>query len=443
VRPAALVCDPNAVRPGDELGLIPTRRTEIEMQPIIRRATPAFLALVFVVVRLGAAPTATVQGIITDKSGKPIRAAMITASKGDERVTRFSQADGKYEIKVQPGTYDLESRAYGYSVKRLTKDVSQPDGTSFSLNRSFTITQLTSAEVEQLLPDNQDTRLIASECLRCHGFTYPARGGGMSASTWEKFLSRMTDARHWDNPYSGEEFEGYGFDLTDYKDRLSALSKALEKYFGPASPFFGSDADLPTMEQIKLLPPSNDVLRTTFHEFDLPNRDVGVHGIAIDDSGNAWFSEIQQNGNKIGKSDWQTKKYTEYPLPIPHSRPHSGVIGKDGLVWVPLTASKINSAIRKFDQRGETFSIYKPPTPFAMPYGLTADNRTGSIWYTDPNGNFISRFDPKTGKFDEFPIPSVQPSSRFPGIDNRSGRVWFTEALPDKIGYIELDPDAK
>jgi virginiamycin B lyase len=115
-------------------------------------------------------------------------------------------------------------------------------------------------------------------------------------------------------------------------------------------------------------------------------------------------------------------------------------VDKDDNIWF---AEFWGSMIGKLDQKTEKFSIYKPPTPFAMPYGITVDWRTGNIWYADVNGNFITRFDPKTEKFDEIPIPSLQASARFPGFDNKSGRIWFTEALNDKIGYIELDPDTK
>jgi len=74
---------------------------------------------------------------------------------------------------------------------KLTKNTAQQSGTDFSLTPSFRINQLSSAEVEQLLPDNPDTRLIESECIRCHGLTNPARAGNMLASTWQAFLPRM------------------------------------------------------------------------------------------------------------------------------------------------------------------------------------------------------------------------------------------------------------
>ena len=115
-------------------------------------------------------------------------------------------------------------------------------------------------------------------------------------------------------------------------------------------------------------------------------------------------------------------------------------IDQDDNIWF---AEFWGSFIGKYDQKADKFTTYTPPTPFAMPYGITADKKTGRIWFADLNGNHITRLDPKTGKFDEVPFPTQQASARFPGIDPASGRVWFTEAMADKIGYVELDPDVK
>lgn len=74
-----------------------------------------------------------------------------------------------------------------------------------------------------------------------------------------------------------------------------------------------------------------------------------------------------------------------------------------------------------------------------MPYGLVADKKTGEIWFADLNGNHITRFNPKTEKFAEFPIPSSNAAPRFIDLDSK-GRVWFTEWMNGKIGSV--DPGA-
>jgi virginiamycin B lyase len=82
--------------------------------------------------------------------------------------------------------------------------------------------------------------------------------------------------------------------------------------------------------------------------------------------------------------------------------------------------------------------MYQPPTEKARPYGLVLDKKTGSIWYADFSGNNITRFDPKTEQFIEYPIPTHGAYPRFVGLDSK-GRVWFGEWWNNKLGV--LDPE--
>jgi hypothetical protein len=383
-------------------------RYETDMQSITRGGLCLLLALVSGALRLAAAKTATIQGTITDETGKPIRGATIAASRGDELVARFSTDDGKYDITLEDGTYDLTVQAYGNTSKDEKKDIVQKNETNFTLTPRFNLSQLSSAEIQQLLPAGQETRLLASECIRCHGFSNPARAGSMSASGWEQFLSRMTDGRHWNNPYSTGEVIGLP-PPPDYKERLPVLSTMLEKYFGPDSPYFGSDSARPTIDEIKHVPLTEDVLRATVHEFKIPTEDVGADSILTDDSGNAWFRETQESGNKIGKFDPAARKFTEYPLPIPDARPNSVVMGKDGLVWIPLTARKIRATLASLDPRTGEVITYDFPGNNDRPHTTSID-QDGNIWMS---GTGLLTFDVKTHQFKQYklPIPSGTGSS--------------------------------
>ena len=64
-----------------------------------------------------AASTSVIKGVVTDSSGKPIRGAVISAKSGIKTISRFSQKDGKYEIAVAAGTYDVTAEAYGFDVE--------------------------------------------------------------------------------------------------------------------------------------------------------------------------------------------------------------------------------------------------------------------------------------------------------------------------------------
>ena len=292
-----------------------------------------------------AANIPAIEGVITDSAGKPVRGAMITARQGNAADTAFSQDDGRYKINLGPGTYHLDIRAWGFAAKNVTSTVAEITELNVTMTPGFRVEQMSSAEIEQLLPDNKDTRLIKAECIRCHALTNLAKGGGKSATAWQLFLPKMTDERHWDNPYSGGEFKGSGTPPIDYNDRLTALSNALETYFGPDSPYFSPDADLPKIDQINHPILTETALKAVVHEFDIPTHDVGAHSIMTDKDGNAWFSEIQSRGNKIGEFVWRTQSFKEYPLPLPELRPHTGVIGKDGLIWYPLTAHGIHAKL--------------------------------------------------------------------------------------------------
>src|SRR5262249_38745406 len=55
------------------------------------------------------------------------------------------------------------------------------------------------------------------------------------------------------------------------------------------------------------------------------------------------------------------------------------VDGQDNIWFAEFWGSKVG----RYDQKAEKFTMYSPPTRFAMPYGLSADKRTGAIWYAD------------------------------------------------------------
>ena len=80
--------------------------------------------------------------------------------------------------------------------------------------------------------------------------------------------------------------------------------------------------------------------------------------------------------------------------------------------------------------------LKQPPTAKARPYGLVEDSKTGYIWYGDFSGNNITRFDPKTAQFVEYPIPTRGAYPRFIGLDSK-GRIWFGEWWSNKLGMLD------
>jgi virginiamycin B lyase len=92
----------------------------------------------------------------------------------------------------------------------------------------------------------------------------------------------------------------------------------------------------------------------------------------------------------------------------------------------------------KLNVRTGAVKFYKPPTPNATVYGVTYNQVDGNVWFADMSGNNVTRFDPKTELFTEYPIPQRPDRSyaRFIGADAK-GRVWFTEYFGDRIGFVD------
>ena len=132
------------------------------MKTVARRMLWAFLTVLCAMAPL-AASTNVIQGVVTDSSGKPIRGAVVSAKSGIKTISRFSQKDGKYEIAVASGTYDVTVEAYGFAVKKVSVDTAKAGETNFNLvPANLSLGRLTGSELESLLSDTPETRLLRS-----------------------------------------------------------------------------------------------------------------------------------------------------------------------------------------------------------------------------------------------------------------------------------------
>ena len=545
----------------------------------------SLLLSIFVVNHLAAAD-AMIRGVVTDDAGKPVRGALIKASTPERSFSRFTQNDGKYEISLPSGNYTVTVDAYGFAAKRQTVNTDQTGRTDFTVAPKWDITRLLGSEMEGLVTNDAQGNLVKDSCIDCHDLSVVIQRRGTVAADWVGFLHEMPRGKRPDLPFSPLKFD--------------ALGVALEKYFGPSAPYFGPDADAPSREQIKHAPIADPVLKATIREWTIhtgassDRPESFPHSIMVDplNAQTMWFSEIGYRANKIARLDLETDKIIEYPVPTPKSSPHSGIVGKDGRVWMTVATPGISAKLLSLDPRtgqvkeyaypgkrigahslaldkagnlwisvtgpvnevwffdvskeqfrsfsypvpdkypanskgswGEvpgdseatrlglyhvavdsrgmiwggtmqtgmivridpatgatkeyqpanvacirgidvdgqdniwfgaffdhklgmldsktgTVKLYQPPTSGATPYGVVVDKRTGYIWISDFSGNHITRFDPKTEQFIEYPIPSRSAYPRFIDLDQQ-GRPWFTEYWNGKIGFLDPGVDSQ
>jgi virginiamycin B lyase len=396
-----------------------------------------------------AASTPTIRGVVTDSTGKPVRGATVKAMSGKKSVSRFTQNDGSYNISVAPGTYDVSVEAYGFGVKRASVDTAKDEEINFRLSAApLNVSRLTGSELESLLPDGPEKKLLSANCIACHSFPTVLHGRGSTASEWKGFLPAMTRGAA-DEPFANSS-----------PATLDAISAALAKYFGPDSAYFGPDAEPPDLSRVKHVDLSAEALRATVVEFDVPTAVSRPHSIEIDTRTNtAWFAEESFFGNKVANFDMDTETFREFPMLTPKARPHTGAVAKDGTYYVALAHANDPAKLASVDGKtGEVKQFYWPEKQKTAAHTLTIDRR-GNIWFSGSPAGEIWAFDTETKRFKMYknpppqtiPMGSRQDWEQIPGepknppeaatydvaVDNED-MVWFSEI---EIGtLVRLDP---
>lgn len=209
-----------------------------------------------------------------------------------------------------------------------------------------------------------------------------------------------------------------------------------------------------------------DPAANQFTEFKSKSRGTPgrTYGVATDADGNCWWA--QMNYDKLGVGNFRTGEITEVGL-----QPVSGLdalvterdrnlyktIGPDwnsatpwtqaprrlggdkngNTVWVALWWG---NALAKIDIRTHKVAYYRYPGPgFPGLYDTVIDKK-GLVWMNMMNADAVARFDPKTEKWTEFPLPSRATENRFVAIDDRKDpvEVWIPYWRTHKIARIQF-----
>ncbi|HXF95130.1 MAG TPA: hypothetical protein VNI61_03400 [Gemmatimonadales bacterium] len=214
-----------------------------------------------------------------------------------------------------------------------------------------------------------------------------------------------------------------------------------------------------------------------FKRYEL-DRGTGPHNLIVDRQGTVWYA-----GNRaahIGRLDPNDGTITKFPMPDTAVRdPHTLVFDGNGDIW--FTAQGGN-AVGKLTIASGTVRLVKVPTPRARPYGIAVDSknrpwivllgtnklatvdpatlalreielpRSGArprriaitpddrIWYVDYAEGYVGRYDPTSGKVDEWRAPSGAESRPYAMASDDRGRIWFVETGPQPNKLVGFDP---
>lgn len=204
------------------------------------------------------------------------------------------------------------------------------------------------------------------------------------------------------------------------------------------------------------------------------------HNLIVNAKGEVWYSG-NRNG-MIGMLDPNTGKITRYPLPDSTVRdPHTMVFDKDGNIW--FTAQQ-TQAVGHLDVKTGKYRTVKFPSRVG-PYGIVLDSKgtpwfnmfatdkiaridpatmevktftlpnerargrriaitsDDIIWYGDYTRGMLGRFDPKTEKFEEYPMPGGPLSQPYGMATDDKDRIWVSENTSTGTRLIGYDPKTK
>ena len=151
---------------------------------------------------------------------------------------------------------------------------------------------------------------------------------------------------------------------------------------------------------------------------------VGKHSVRVDSKGTLWTS-----GGFLSKFDPATKEFTHFSETPPYN--YQIYVGKDDNPWVTSPAA---GKIGTLDAKSGKVSMYAYEDSKFHPHRLTIAP-DGSVWFNGSEDKVV-RFDPKTEKFTDFPIPGPNVGTYAIGYD-QDGGVWYDSQWIDELGRVD------
>lgn len=176
-----------------------------------------------------------------------------------------------------------------------------------------------------------------------------------------------------------------------------------------------------------------DMQKKTFHTFNLPANSVPL-GISIDQSTNQiWIAE--SGSGKIAEVDpSQNYEATEYG-------PYNGTLSSPTAILFDPVTNKVyvsehdGKAVSVFEPLTKLFEKYQTdPDPQDLPFGMAFD-ANHDLWLAQHPFDKITVIDPRTGKTNEFSIPTKSSFTQWVTSDSH-GDIILAEQRANSIGFL-------
>jgi virginiamycin B lyase len=156
------------------------------------------------------------------------------------------------------------------------------------------------------------------------------------------------------------------------------------------------------------------------------------HTGEFDQKGNLIFSV--QNAQMVGKLEPASGKVTLVKVPAPEKNPYGVKIDRQGIAW--FGCSESNCILRLDPATMQLTEMKLPQGSSVRRLAFTSD---GMLWYGNSGLGTVGRMDTKTGQTREWPSPSGPTSDPY-GFEIVNDIIWYNESgtRPDML--VRFDP---
>jgi virginiamycin B lyase len=378
---------------------------------------------------------ASVSGTVT--AAVPFKAAKVYFRNNERRMQYMVYTSGgKYQaMHLLPGRYEMRVQAEGLESGAIQLTLNA--GANPSQNATLRPVDLAGTQIvslDEMLPPGPGRAFMRDVCVGCHS---PDFFGARHypAATWDAFVEMMSSRGNIPRGFASPQERA---DLIQY----------LGTHFGPDSRKRAVKYDKPTpLDEAKLakamyveyyFPPNSGTAAS------LKRRGQDPH---FDQQGNVWITD-RNVPNRLVRLDPRTGAMKEWLMPHPDGETHGLTIDRDGIVWIPERIGKRKDKdglhLAAFDPKTEKFELFPLDAEGKIKESLQPHtpviDASGNVWVSVIRGDRFYQWDRQTRSITLYSTLS-RPASPY-GIDiDSQGNVWMAEFRGDaRVG--KYDPKA-
>jgi virginiamycin B lyase len=351
--------------------------------------------------KVGSAAESVMEGVVVSakKDGSTITVSVVTDGTGHYAFPAERLAPGRYNISIRATGYDLDGpkAAVVAAGQAVTADLALKPARDLAA-------QVTNAEWLMSMPGSEEQKSFLTTCTGCHTLERIVRSSH-DADEFLQVFARMDVYYPGSTPLRPQLLVG------DKRNDVGNPQSALRREMGNRSTAeWLASVDLSRQETwtypLKVLPRvSGKSTRVIITEFDLPNRMIQPHDVALDREGTVWYSDFGQM--LLGRMDPKTGQVTQYPIPETKKGYPVGTLNLElDSADNPWVGMMYQNAVARFDRKTETFRTFSTPIEWDTEAGQLAHIAVqgapadGKVWVKNNDGSNIYRLDLASNSFE-------------------------------------------